>query len=255
MKDPKPTFGQILYAIYALLVFVGVFLVLFPFMFAFVHFKSCRNINHALYRAWGHTVFFLAGIRLKVLRKFKPRKDQVCVFCANHTSYIDIPALYLTVAGDLSFIGKSSLGKVPLFGYVYSRIHILVNRRSVDSRQETVAKSKEAIDNGSHLIMFPEGTIPKTVHAPHMIEFKDGAFKIAIEKQVPIVPVAMPYNYIILPDDNKMKAKMHTCKVVVMEPVETVGLTLNDVESLKKKTYELIKTELALDNPSLGTPA
>lgn len=232
-----------IYPYYALFIFLSSFLLLFPLMFLFIHFKGAKSINHWLYRIWGYVTLGGCFIKRKNIRHFKTKKGQVYIYCANHTSYLDIPALYCSIHQDLSFIGKKSLGKVPLFGYIYSRLHILVDRRDKESKKETVERSKEAIDKGINLIIFPEGTIPKH-HNPHLIEFKDGAFKIAIEKQIPIVPVTMPYNFKILPDQHKMKAFPHECRVIFHEPIETKGMSLENASELKDKVYNIIHSEL-----------
>lgn len=229
------------YAMYALVVFLSTFLFLYPWMLVAVHFKSLRVANHWLYRIWGYMLFFCTGIPFKVEGRWRLRKSNSYIFCANHTSYIDIPALYCALHHNIRFIGKSSLGKVPLFGYIYSRVHILVDRRDKESKNQAVSRAKQALQEGDSVVIFPEGTIPKVGQRPEMIEFKDGAFKIAIEKQVDIVPISLPYNYHILPDDDKKKARRHTCKVVIHEPISTVGLTLQDVPKLKAQAFAAIE--------------
>jgi len=235
---------QKIFAGYALLVFLGFFLLLFPLMFICVQFRAMRRINHWLYRVWGHLVFFFTGIWAGRDWRFKPQKGQVYVYCANHTSYVDIPTLYINIEQDLTFIGKSSLGKVPLFGYVYSRIHILVNRRSINSRKEVIERTKKAIELGISPIFFPEGTIPKVGKRPEMIEFKDGAFKTALEMQVPIVPVAILNNYLILPDNEKFNIQIRPSKAVFLPPIETKGLGLDSLNKVKQQTYNAIAAEL-----------
>lgn len=248
-KKIKPAIGFLkkLYAVYALTVFVVTFLALFPFMFVFVHLPQARQVVHTLYRIWGIVVFTFTGIYAFPKWKFKMRKGQAYVFCANHSSYADIPTLYISIWRDIAFIGKASLKKAPLFGYIYSKMHILVDRKSSDSRKEVVEKAKAAIDKGISPVIFPEGTIPKVGKRPQMIEFKDGAFKIAIEKQVPIVPVSILNNYKILPDDNMWNVTILPSKAVFHPPVNTKGLTLNDLPLLKAKVYALIASELTVN--------
>ena len=220
------------------------FLVTVPFMYIFIHFKSARNINHWIYRTWGYLVYIFSFIPLKIERRFKPEKDKAYIYCANHTSYIDIPSIYCSIHSDISFIGKASLGKAPLFGYIYSRIHILIDRKNRDSKQETVIRAKAALDNGVSVVIFPEGTIPKIGARPDMIEFKDGAFRMAIEKQIPVVPISMPYNYYIFPDNGKLEANYHSCKVIIHEAIETKGMTFHDTNILKQKVFNIITNEL-----------
>ncbi len=222
--------------------FILFFLMLFPFFYIFLQNKSWYPAAHNCNRIWGFMVFLFSFIWFDRERRFKPNKQNNYVYVANHSSYLDIPTLYLTIPGDISFIGKSSLGKVPLFGYMYSRLHILVDRAKKNSRYDSVLRAMAKIETGGNVVLFAEGTIP--ADAPVLAEFKDGAFRIAIEKQIPLVPVTIPYNWIILPDDGKFLAKRHTCKVVVHEPIDTQGLTLDDIGELKNKVFNIIEAEL-----------
>ena len=92
-------------------------------------------------------------------------------------------------------------------------------------------------------MIFPEGGI-FTKSPPEMVAFKDGAFKAAITKKVPIIPVTIPYNHKILPDDNKYLFRRHRFKIIFHEPIETKELGLNGMESLKEQTYHVINEEL-----------
>ncbi len=132
--------------------------------------------------------------------------------------------------------------KIPLFGFMYRKLHITVNRQSLKSRYSTLVRSAEAIEDGKSLVIFPEGGIVSK-KMPEMHRFKDGAFRVAIEKQIPVVPVTIPYNWIILPDDSLLP-KLRSLKVVFHEPIHTLGMTLDDIEHLKQRTYDIIDAEL-----------
>lgn len=231
-----------IYSAYALVIFIVVFLLLYPFFYLFLQKKSWYVYGHQVNRVWGRLVFFLCFIPYRPFFKSKLKKGQPYVFCANHTSFIDIPALYMSIPGTFSFIGKISLGKVPLFGYMYSRLHILVDRKSPQSRVGSLERASKLIDQGGSISIFPEGTIPK--ENPQMIEFKDGAFRLAIEKQIPIVPVTIPNNWLILPDNGKYLANPKVCKVIFHEPIQTTGMDSTQVKELKEKTFQIISEEL-----------
>lgn len=81
-----------------------------------------------------------------------------------------------------------------------------------------------------------------------MARFKNGAFKLAITKQIPIIPVSIPHNWILLPDDGRFLIKWGAMKVVFHEPVETIGLTADDMELLKGKVFNIIQVELNRSN-------
>lgn len=202
---------------------------------------------HYINKIWSHIVFNLCGTPCVIEEHFKQDKNQTYVFCANHTSYADIALMYRAIHIDFCFIGKHSLGKVPLFGYMYRTLHILVDRKSRDSKIELMNESKRRIDNGQSIMIFPEGTIPK--HTPKMAEFKDGAFRLAIEKQIPIVPVTIPNNWIILADDGRWLCHWGVFKAIVHEPIPTIGLQNSDLQALKEKTYNVIHNEILKYHP------
>ncbi|MCU9611729.1 1-acyl-sn-glycerol-3-phosphate acyltransferase, partial [Escherichia coli] len=93
-------------------------------------------------------------------------------------------------------------------------------------------------DKGISLVIFPEGTIPE--NPPFLGQFKDGAFRLAIEKQIPVVPVTIPYNWLILPDDGKWLGKPNKAMAVFHEPISTVGLTMSDIKMLMDQTHQII---------------
>jgi len=141
------------------------------------------------------------------------------------------------------FVGKNSMEKVPLFGFMYRKLHITVDRRSLRSRGNTVLNSLKAIDDGKSLVIYPEGGMNST-EPPKMIHFKDGAFRTAIEKQIPVVPVTIPFNWIILPDQKPLRLRRGKVKVVFHDPIETKGMTNEDVKKLKSEVYSVIASEL-----------
>lgn len=136
---------------------------------------------------------------------------------------------------------------IPLFGFMYRKLHITVDRSSLKSRVNTIIRSLQAIDEGKSLMIFPEGGII-TKHPPHMVKFKDGAFRVAIEKQIPIVPVTIPYNWIILQDHPVMLLTRGLMKVIFHEPIETSGYTMERINELKDKVFAVINQELKYEN-------
>jgi len=185
---------------------------------------------------------------LQVEWRMKLNRGQRYVFTPNHSSYLDIPVVLHAIPGFINFVGKSDLCKVPLWGKVYEQLYISVDRKSATSSARSYIKSVKTLEEGRSLVIFPEGTIPKTA-GKELMAFKDGPFRIAIEKQLPVVPVTMPYNQHFLPDlDGKLKVRWHPLKIVVHEPIETKGLTLEDLPQLKEQVSRIIQTELEKHN-------
>jgi 1-acyl-sn-glycerol-3-phosphate acyltransferase len=141
------------------------------------------------------------------------------------------------------FVGKNDMERIPLFGFMYRKLHITVDRSKLKSRMNTLIQSMKAVDDGKSLIIFPEGGI-YTDNPPRMTPFKDGAFRTAIEKQIPVVPVTIPFNWIILPDSKPLLLHRRLMKIVFHEPIETTGYTLNNVNELKDLVFNTILKEL-----------
>lgn len=242
-------FFRKLLSFWALLLFVVGFLALFPFWLIFLQSKKTFQAAHFLNKIWTYWVFSLCLVPIIIIRKSKLKKGQAYIFCANHASYADIPLMYVAVNVPFSFIGKHSLGKIPLFGYMYRTLHILVDRKSKDSKYQIMVESYKRIDQNESIVIFPEGTIGK--NAPEMLDFKDGAFKMAIEKQIPIVPVTIANNWIILNDDGKWLCRWNPYKAIMHEPIETIGMTSADIPDLKAKTKSIIEQQLKIEHPTI----
>lgn len=240
-----------IYTIYAGLLFVVSFLAMFPLLLVCIWVPGWERYGRQINQFWATAYFFLIFMPIRIEGKNHIRKGQAYVFAANHFSYIDIPMMGF-IPGDVVFVGKSSIMKVPLFGYYFKKLHIAVNRSSVKSRGEVLIRAKRAIDKGSSIVIFPEGGIT-TGKPPHMNRFKDGAFTLAIDKQIPLIPVTLSFNHLILPDDGRLLLNFKAGKIVIHEPLETKGKTHKDLPELREKCYEIIQNQIWADNHLLET--
>lgn len=237
------------YTYWCLFWFLLIFLLLYPFWLIFLISERTYPLGHFLNKVWAHLEFAMTGIPCKVVWEFKPEKGETYIYTPNHSSFLDIPTLVYSLPGYFVFVGKSSLAKLPLFGYMFRKLYIAVDRSSAKSRYQTLHESIKHINKGRSVTIFPEGTIPRE-NNPELIPFKDGAFRIAIEKQIPVVPITIPYNWIILPDKGtKTLVTWHKMKIIVHKPIETKGMTLDNLDALKEKTFGIIHEELKKHNP------
>lgn len=117
------------------------------------------------------------------------------------------------------------------------------------SRGDAVLRARECLDEGASIVFFPEGGI-SSEKPPEMARFKDGAFKLALNKQIPIIPVTLSYNHLILPDDGKFLLRYKTVKVVIHEQIPVEGLGPKGVTELKEKCFNTIQEQLFKDNKS-----
>lgn len=240
-----------IYSIYAFLVFCLSFLLLYPLLLICIWIRGLEKYGRKINRFWANLFFVLIFLPVKIEGKENIKKGKPYIFVSNHFSYIDI-AMMGYIPGDVVFIGKSSLRKVPLFGYYFKKLHIAVNRSSIKSRGEVLLRSKKALDNKSSIVLFPEGGIC-AANPPIMAKFKDGAFSLAIDKQIPIIPVTLSYNHLILPDDGKLLMNFKKAKLVFHTPIETAGSTSKDIPKIKENCYQTIQDQLLEDNKQYNT--
>ncbi|MBL7843612.1 MAG: 1-acyl-sn-glycerol-3-phosphate acyltransferase [Cyclobacteriaceae bacterium] len=236
MKIIRAIYTGYVIMVFSLLFLIFFFLFLIPILFP-KKFKLVGMIN----RWWAYAFFSLTVMpwSVEVLGNLDPKRSYI--FCPNHFSYADIPVMGLNPHNSI-FVGKNDMEHIPLFGFMYRKLHITVNRQDLKSRSGTFKKSLKAIDKGKSLVIYPEGGIV-TKGEPVMGAFKDGAFRIAIEKQIPIVPVTLPNNWIILPPEEFL-IRWKPIKVIIHEPVETLGMTAKDVSDLKERVRTIIEQEL-----------
>lgn len=230
-----------LHTSYGLLVFMLLFLIFFfpllvPILFP-KKFKWVGIIN----RWWARLLCIFVFLPYKVECRARLKSNQRYIFCPNHFSYFDIPTMGLNPVNSV-FVGKNDMMNIPLFGFMYGKLHITVDRASLKSKYDVFIKSRQAIDDGKSLVFYPEGGIV-TERPPEMARFKDGAFRLAIEKQIPVVPVTIPNNWIILPA-KEFLLRLRKVVVIFHEPIETTGMTHDDIEQLKQRVFKTIEDEL-----------
>lgn len=243
MKKFKEFIGG-LWKIYIFFWFTVLLLLLYPFYLLFLLNEKHFHKGFKLLRAHTGFLMYISGIFTSVENKHFLKKGQAYVYAPNHSSYLDIVILYQTFSGYFVFMGKKELASVPVFNIFFKKMNVTVDRKSSMSGKRAMDRCASEIDKGHSVVMFPEGTIPD--NAPILGRFKVGAFKLAIDKQVPIVPITMPNNYKRLEMKGLFfgKASPGIAKVIIHEPISTVGMTEDDIATLQNKVYNIINTQL-----------
>lgn len=237
-----------IYAIWGFFCFIIFYIICFPLFALIIQRERWHKYANWLNKIWASFVFTSILMPVKVIKKATFDKNRTYIFCANHNSYLDIPIVGISAPKFVVFVGKSSLVKIPLFGYMFKKLHIPVNRRSIKDSYRSFEQAKEAIDRKQSLLIFPEGGI-NDINVPDLKKFKDGAFRIAIEKEIPIVPVTIPFNWIILPDE-VLQLTWHLMKITYHEPIETSGMQMEDIPLLKEKVKNVIREEMSKHFPT-----
>lgn len=200
-----------------------------------------------LKRIWARYLAYASGVPPRIVRRAS-LPEPPYVICCNHSSYLDIIQMYNVIPRYFLFMGKYELLKWPLFNIFFQGMNIAVNRGSHTEAAKAFRKAAQAIDRGTSIALFPEGTIP--AYTPRMKPFKDGAFKLAIEKQVPIVPVTFVDHWRLFGEPLELfaRARPGIARVVVHDPITTVGLRDADVPELRHRVYEVIEAPLLEDD-------
>lgn len=199
-----------------------------------------------LKRWWAYFLQFGSGVFVRIERHGELPKAPY-IICCNHSSYLDIIQMYNVVPHYFLFIGKYELLKWPLFNVFFKDMNITVNRGDRSSAAKAFRKAAQAIDRGTSIAMFPEGGIPP--HVPRMKPFKDGAFKLAIEKQIPIVPITFRDHWKLLGEPTELfsRGRPGISRTIIHPVVSTEGLTEADLVTLRQEVYRLIEAPLLLD--------
>lgn len=230
----------VLYTFYGLLVFSSLFIFFSIPLLLGIWFKSLKKMAYWAHHKIARIFFTLIFIPMKVRYEEGVDLNNQYVIIANHFSYIDIPAI-AALNIPFKFIGKMQVNNIPVLGYIFRNLHIMVDRDRKDSRKQTYIDSFKSIDEGYSIGIFPEGGI-KTEKVPTMAPFKNGAFAMALEKQIPILPVSLLGAYKI------MKGSFHIswspCEIICHKPISTDGFSTKDVDKFRDKCYKILQAEL-----------
>ncbi len=235
---------QFLYTIYALITFIIVMLIAFPFIMLAIPFGKVVGGNwvYRFCEIWGRIWYLLIGIQHGEIYESPHNTKKQYIFVANHISYMDIPPIVLSIHQPVRTLGKYEMAKVPIFGWIYREAVVLVNRKNTIARAKSFRSLKIAISQKVSIFIFPEGTFNETHHP--LKSFYDGAFRIAIETQTPIKPILFIDTLKRMHYKSLFQLTPGLNRAVYLAEVPVSGLTLKDVPELKKRVYILMEQGL-----------
>ena len=187
---------------------------MFPLLFISILSEKWYRYFFVMARIWAKFILFGMGFTPKVEREQETIEGKSYMFVANHTSMTDIMLMLSVVKSPFVFVGKKELTKIPLFGFFYKRTCILVDRKSSKSRIAVFESAQKRLNQGLSICIFPEGGVPGD-ESVVLDEFKDGAFRLAIDHQIPIVPITFGdnkkrFSYIFFSGGpGEMRVKIH----------------------------------------------
>ncbi|WP_134088275.1 1-acyl-sn-glycerol-3-phosphate acyltransferase [Olivibacter sp. XZL3] len=168
------------------------------------------------------------------------------IICANHTSILDISALAILCKQEIIFMGKIELLANPITRMFFKTIDIAVDRNSKISSYKAFKAAQQKLGEGRSIVIFPEGKIEDTF-PPVLQAFKNGAFKLAIANQAPILPVVIHELWRLLWDGGMNGSQPGRCFIEVLEPIETRTLGLGEADLLRDHVRSLFDKHLNSD--------
>ena len=237
-------FFQVIYTVYAILLFVLIMLIVVPFVMIASLFGKIRggNIIYNICYLWALVWCFCIGVRHRNIYLSENPPSDHCIYVINHISYMDIPILLLAIRQRMRVLGKVELSKIPIFGLVYKNATVMVDRSSMENRAKSVVTMKAVLKNGISIVIFPEGTFNET--GKTLAEFFNGAFRIALETQTPIRPVIFPDNTKRLHYSSVFSLTPGKARAIFLDEVPVAGLKMQDLETLKQTVFNKMESAL-----------
>lgn len=227
-------------------ILMGFFIILMlPFLVLSILKEEWYPYFFVMARIWAKGILLGMGFYTKVEREQELEKHKSYMLVANHTSMIDIMLMLAVAKNPFVFVGKKELAKIPLFGFFYKRTCILVDRNSPKSRMEVYERAQKRLKQGLSICIFPEGGVPD--ESIVLDEFKDGAFRLAIEHKIPIVPMTFAdnkkrFSYTFFSGcPGLLRAKVH-------QFIETKECSLEHKKTIREQTRVVILNQLSLYN-------
>lgn len=236
---------KFVWALYALLIFTIILLIVLPFYFL-LFFLVPKKADPILIRCSHHGVanLFLALslILVKVEGKEKLDPQESYVIISNHNAFLDILINAVSFPGIYKYLSKKENIRIPLFGILVRKFCILLDRRKIRSRKESFENMQKAMEEGYSILIYPEGSRNKTDQL--LTNFYDGAFRLAIETGKPLAIQTILNSKSLSSPKSYLALRPGIAKVIWENPISTKGLSLEEVPLLKKQAFEIMEQRL-----------
>lgn len=230
--------ASVLFLLWCFLVFFVIMVLVLPFIIlstAIFPGKKGHHLAFIFIRLWAFLFSYFCLFRFRTLNKKLIDTQKAHIYVSNHNSYLDSVAIVRAIPQDFKPLGKVEMAKAPVFGLIYKRLVVMIDRKSKESRLQCVEHLKEDIRKNLSILIFPEGTMNRT-DAP-LANFYDGAFRLAIETQTALVPMVIVNARNLLPRKNMLAVKPGVITCVFGQPVQVQGLSADDLPALKARVY------------------
>jgi 1-acyl-sn-glycerol-3-phosphate acyltransferase len=237
---------RVLFGIYAILIFLLTLLVmaiLIPLVFIFLPEARAPHMAHGLARFWASMLHFFFILPLEVENKALIDQKRAYVFVANHRSQLDIPVFALSCKNTFRFLAKAELEKIPILGFLIRKMYITVKRTDRNDRNKSIEVMRQSLNRGISVFICPEGTRNRK-NEPVLLDFRDGAFRLAVITQTPIAVLTVLNTGEHLSPNRAIELAPGKLYAAWDTPIETKGMTLDDVPALKARVRELMEARV-----------
>ena len=237
MNGVKNVFGRV-FALWALIVFVStmLFAIILAWLIGLWPEPKRSRLMQSMFSGWMTIFFIFSGVRRRFVGRKHFKKGTAYVVVCNHNSFMDPPLSSPGIPGANKTIAKIEMSRIPLFGVVYKRGSVLVDRKSEESRKQSYAKMKRVLSMGMHMCIYPEGTRNKS--GEPIQKFHDGAFRLAVESDKDIIPALLFHTAKVLPHNKTFYFWPHPVEMHFLPPVETAG---KQPQELREEIHALMK--------------
>jgi len=208
--------------------------------------KRAQRSLVALYKTWSFLFFFFSLVRIRIYNEDILIKNTPCIIASNHSSNLDMFIGAYTVPLGTRPLAKKQLKKIPLLGYLFSTVCVLVDRSSKESRAKSSLAMIDVLRKGYSVFIYPEGTRNKG-KLP-LNSFYDGAFRFAIEAGVPVVAQCV-INARSITGPDSYWVRPGTISIRYLGPYETKDLKLSDLEELKARVFKDMNETIVREDP------
>ena len=192
---------------------------------------------------WGKIILKMFLIPVKVEGRENLEKDQSYVFVANHQGSFDIFLIYGHLNRNFKWMMKQQLRKVPFLGYACAKSHqIFVDKRGPSKIRKTYEDARRILQEGYSVMVFPEGARTFT---GHMGEFRKGAFALADELQLPVVPLTINGSFKVLPRMRDWRLNdWYPLRLTIHQAIYPVGQGPENIEATKRQAYDSVMSSI-----------
>lgn len=232
---------RFLFSLYAGTFFIFSLFIIMPcyfFIFNFWNKVNAPHVAHKVSRFWGRLLLIFFFVRAKVKGKQLIDPAGTYIFISNHRSMLDILLFAIACKNTFRFLAKAELTKIPLFGYMIKNLYITVKRADKSDRSRSMDVMMKSMEEHISVFICPEGTRNRT-EAP-LLNFHDGAFRLAVKTQKPLAVLTVINSDKLLSPSRPVELAPGVIYAEWSTPIETKGMTENDLPKLKEKAKHLM---------------